>query len=134
MVLNNLFLVFMYDSYGDPEALVIIYISSILLGILIVAIGASSQANEENRLNEIVDGTPRENGEVVESEMVRAVSKRLQVAGNNYSFYYVTFEFEKDKERTEFMISGQTYGLIAEGDIGQLSYQGDKYIEFKRMV
>ncbi len=131
MILNNLFLVFMYDSYGDLETLFIIFVVIIGLCVVIAAIQTNSREKEIDRLNEIVDGTPRENGEIVQSEMVRVVSNRLQVICNSYSFHYITFEFEKDKKRTEFMISGETYGLIAEGDIGQLSYQGDKYIEFE---
>lgn len=46
--------------------------------------------------------------------------------------YYVTFEVESG-DRIEFHVSGQEYGLLAEGDTGILSFQGTRYLSFTRM-
>lgn len=45
--------------------------------------------------------------------------------------YYVTFELENG-ERMELSVKGPEYGMLAEGDIGTLSYQGTRYLGFER--
>ncbi|AJY77770.1 hypothetical protein VN24_15495 [Paenibacillus beijingensis] len=45
--------------------------------------------------------------------------------------YYVTFEVESG-DRMEFAIEGRNYGLIAEGDLGKLTFQGTRYFGFDR--
>ena len=47
--------------------------------------------------------------------------------------YYVTFQVESG-DRMEFHISGQEYGLLIEGDHGNLSFQGTRYLGFERNV
>ena len=45
--------------------------------------------------------------------------------------YFVTFEFESG-DRSEFHVSGKEYGILAEGDIGTLTFQGTRYLDFIR--
>ena len=45
--------------------------------------------------------------------------------------YYVTFQVESG-DRMEFLVSGQEYGLLMEGDRGNLSFQGTRYLGFAR--
>lgn len=45
--------------------------------------------------------------------------------------YYVTFEYTNG-QRQEFHVNGTQYGLLAEGDRGTLSFQGTRFIDFKR--
>ncbi|MFB7642128.1 DUF2500 domain-containing protein [Peribacillus butanolivorans] len=45
--------------------------------------------------------------------------------------YFTTFEFESG-DRAEFRISGKEFGMLAEGDIGTLTFQGTRYIDFTR--
>lgn len=45
--------------------------------------------------------------------------------------YYVTFQVESS-DRMEFHITGQEYGLLVEGDKGNLSFQGTRYLGFER--
>ena len=47
--------------------------------------------------------------------------------------YYVTFQVESG-DRMEFHISGQEYGLLIEGDHGNLSFQGTRYLGFERSI
>ncbi len=47
------------------------------------------------------------------------------------STYYVTFQFESG-DRMEFSVDGSEYGLLAEGDTGNLCFQGTRYLSFKR--
>lgn len=45
--------------------------------------------------------------------------------------YYVTFQFSSG-DRQEFSVSGHEYGMLAEGDEGTLSFQGTRFLGFKR--
>lgn len=45
--------------------------------------------------------------------------------------YYVTFEVASG-DRMEFRVSGSQYGMLAEGDQGNLSFQGTRYLSFER--
>ena len=47
--------------------------------------------------------------------------------------YYVTFQVDSG-DRMEFHISGQEYGLLIEGDHGNLSFQGTRYLGFERSI
>lgn len=46
--------------------------------------------------------------------------------------YYATFEVESG-DRMELGMSGQEYGMLAEGDQGKLSFQGTRFLGFERM-
>lgn len=45
--------------------------------------------------------------------------------------YYLTFEVQSG-DRMEFCVSGREYGLLAEGDCGELTFQGTRYHGFRR--
>lgn len=45
--------------------------------------------------------------------------------------HYVTFQVESG-DRMEFVVSGSDYGMLTEGDIGKLSFQGTRYLGFER--
>lgn len=69
------------------------------------------------------------------------VSKRTNVsrhhnAGSNAmshtsTTYYATFQVESG-DRMEFSVSGPEHGLLAEGDRGDLTFQGTRYLGFER--
>ena len=46
--------------------------------------------------------------------------------------YYVTFQVESG-DRMELPVSGREYGMLAEGDIGKLTFQGTRYLSFERV-
>lgn len=46
--------------------------------------------------------------------------------------YYVTFEVESG-DRIEFRMQGNQYGILVEGDRGKLTFQGTRYLEFRRI-
>src|SRR5436190_23168253 len=63
------------------------------------------------------------NSQTILSKPARVMAKRIKVTGNDSSsstWYYATFEFENN-ERAEFQIGGPEYGLITEGDAGELT-------------
>ena len=45
--------------------------------------------------------------------------------------YYATFEVESG-DRMELSLSGREYGLLAQGDVGKLTFQGSRYHRFER--
>ncbi len=46
--------------------------------------------------------------------------------------YYATFEVESG-DRMEFRLKGKEFGMLAEGDIGKLTFQGTRYHGFERI-
>ncbi|MDM5326568.1 DUF2500 domain-containing protein [Neobacillus sp. CF12] len=66
------------------------------------------------------------------------VSKRTQVrgGGNNShasTSYFVTFQVESG-DRMELVVNGSEYGMLAEGDFGELIFQGTRYLGFTRKL
>ena len=64
------------------------------------------------------------------------VTKRTNVTRNNHTHhhtttYYVTFQVQSG-DRMELCIHGQEYGLLIEGDRGDLTFQGTRYLGFER--
>lgn len=51
----------------------------------------------------------------------------------NTTSYFVTYEFDSG-DRTEFSLSGKHYGMLAEADIGMLTFQGTRHLEFERVT
>lgn len=51
--------------------------------------------------------------------------------GSTHTSYYITFETD-DGQRLELTAGGRQYGLLAEGDTGILTYQGEWYKDFVR--
>ena len=47
------------------------------------------------------------------------------------TIYYATFEFISG-DRLELRVSGEEYGMLAEGDAGVLTFQGTRYLGFER--
>ena len=57
-------------------------------------------------------------------------------AGDGYhttssTWYYVTFQFASS-DRMEFQVEGSEYGMLVEGDEGELTFQGTRYLGFER--
>lgn len=62
----------------------------------------------------------------------QVVAKRTEVLGeHSHTWYYSTFEVESG-DRMEFEMSGEEYGLLAEDDLGLLTFQGKRFKEFNR--
>lgn len=73
----------------------------------------------------------------------KVVSRRMRVESRHEAhrqhmssiydrtYYYATFEFESG-DRSEFSVSGEEYGVLAEGDEGKLTFQGTRFLSFER--
>lgn len=69
------------------------------------------------------------------------VAKRTSVSHHHNSsnhtsssstWYYVTFQVASG-DRMELPVRGMDYGMLAEGDVGILTFQGTRYLGFERM-
>lgn len=68
------------------------------------------------------------------------VSKRADVSYHHHAHgahmtsstsYYATFQVESG-DRMELPVSGEQYGMLAEGDMGKLTFQGTRFLSFER--
>lgn len=76
------------------------------------------------------------NKQPVISVVANVVAKRNHTSGGRNSgsstSYYVTFEVESG-DRMELKVPATEFGMIAEGDIGKLTFQGTRYLSFERV-
>ena len=83
------------------------------------------------------------NKQPVLTVVARVVTKRANTSRHHHhhdnhvhsstsTSYYVTFEVESG-DRMEFRVPGREYGMLAEGDLGKLTFQGTRYHSFERI-
>ena len=89
----------------------------------------------------------RNNNSPVLTVWARVVGKRMAVSnhmhhtGDNMAMhhtststtYYATFQVESG-DRMEFAVPAREYGMLAEGDMGGLTFQGTRYKGFERKI
>ena len=68
----------------------------------------------------------------------QVVAKRTHTWGGSgdssaRTSYYATFQVESG-DRMELQLSGSETGMLAEGDIGVLTFQGKRYLGFERKM
>lgn len=81
----------------------------------------------------------RNNAQPVLSVEARVVSKRTEQFQHSHesnhhaghTTHYATFQVESG-DRMEFSLAGKEFGLLAEGDMGKLTFQGTRYHGFER--
>ncbi len=116
----------MFDFVGTVMPIFII----VIVAILLLSVGKSILQWNNNNKQPLL---------TVDSCIV---SKRIEVKQHNNqqndqvtsytrTSYYITFEVGSG-DRIEFIVDGDEYGLCAEGDQGQLTFQGTRYMGFHR--
>lgn len=45
--------------------------------------------------------------------------------------YYATFQVDSG-DRMEFVVDDSVFGMLVEGDVGKLSFQGTRFLDFQR--
>ena len=65
----------------------------------------------------------------------KVMSKRTAITHHHDSMsstrYYVTFQVDSG-DRMELPMTGSESGMLAEGDVGKLTFQGTRYLSFER--
>jgi hypothetical protein len=81
------------------------------------------QNAKRNRIN---NNSPRV------TSAAEVVTKRTHVWGDHsHTDYYATFQFESG-DRLELEIPHNQFGYLVEGDKGNLTFQGTRFLEFQR--
>lgn len=114
-----------FGAFGVMFTIVFVLFIGIFVVVIVRGIGQWNKNNNSPRLT--VPAT--------------VVSKRADVSHRHHAgehhhthtstSYYVTFEVESG-DRMELHMSGTEYGLLIEGDKGNLSFQGTRYLGFER--
>ena len=115
-----------FDAFGTMFTIVFLLIIGVFITIFVRGISQWSKNNHSPRLT--VPAT--------------VVAKRTNVShhhsgANNHhhhsssTSYYVTFQVESG-DRMELHMAGREFGLLVEGDRGNLTFQGTRYLDFER--
>lgn len=111
---------FLDSGFFDLIPIIVIIGFIIVIITIIVIIGSNVKTGISNSRSPIL------------TVPAKVVSKRMYAQGDHsHTTYYVTFEVESS-DRMEFTVKGEEYGLLAEQDIGVLSFQGTRYLSFER--
>ena len=115
----------MFNVFGIMFTIVFVLVIGVFITVLVKGIGQWNRNNKSPRLT--VSAT--------------LIAKRTDVCRHHHggidhhhhtsTSYYVTFQVESG-DRMEFQITGQEYGLLMEGDRGNLIFQGTRYLGFTR--
>jgi len=118
----------MFNTFGIMFTIVFVLVIGMFIVIAVKGIGQWNKNNHSPRLT--VPAT--------------VVAKRTNVSHHRHgganghhhhhtsTSYYVTFQVESG-DRMEFHVTGQEYGLLVEGDSGNLTFQGTRYLGFERL-
>ena len=124
--------------FGFESGLVIFQIMFGLVFVLtigsfiVIAVKGISQWNKNNR-------SPRLTMPATIVAKRTNISRHRHSGANGYhhhttsTTYYVTFQVESG-DRMELHVAGHEYGLLAEGDKGNLTFQGTRYLGFERSI
>lgn len=129
LILGSGFLLFwigMSSRHGAPAFFPLFGV--VFLGILVVTLGGS--------IIKTLGEQGRNQAAPVLSAEAHVVTKRAEVRSRGKSHatdYYATFGLDSGA-RVEFELSGEEYGLLAEGDRGELRYQGTWFLGFNRQA
>ena len=122
---------FMFDPFFSWFGVMFTIVFVLIMGTLVVALVRGiftwNKNNQAPRLT--VDATI-----VTKREDVTYHHHHHEQAAYHMSTltnYYVTFQVDSG-DRMEFSVTGQEYGMMADGDEGKLTFQGTRFLAFER--
>ena len=114
---------FGFGMFGVMFTLMFILVFGIFIVTIVRGIGQWNKNNNSPRLTVVAT----------------VVSKRTNVSHHHHDHhthhstsYYVTFQVDSG-DRMELHMTGQEYGMLVEGDKGNLTFQGTRYLGFERI-
>ena len=118
-----------FDKQFSLAGILFFIVFFLVLGIIIAVIVKNILTWHKN------NNSPRltVDAEVVTKRMSVSHHRHDNGINNYHTWYYVTFQVESG-DRMELSVSGQEYGLLAEGDQGRLTFQGTRFISFERSI
>ena len=109
---------------------IFVIVLAVFILILVKGIGTWSKNNRSPRLT--VDAVvTAKRAEVSHHHTAGGGAGACGGGVSSSTWYYVTFEVESG-DRMELSVSGQDYGMMAEGDRGSLFFQGTRFLGFQR--
>ena len=118
---------FGFGMFGIMFTLMFILVFGIFLVTIIRGIGQWSKNNNSPRLT-----VPA----AVVSKRSHTSHHHHNTGGHHHTHhstsYYVTFQVDSG-DRMELHMTGQEYGMLVEGDKGNLTFQGTRYLGFERI-
>ena len=115
-----------FDMFGIMFTIVFVLIIGVFIVTIVKGIGQWNKNNHSPRL----------------TVPAAVVAKRMNVShhhsgGTHHhhhtsTTYYVMFQVDSG-DRMELQVDGQEYGFLIEGDRGNLTFQGTRYLGFERM-
>lgn len=132
---------FFDDSFGRSfdfgftvvPVLIMIIFAIVIISFIVIFVKGIRQWNKNNHSPRLtVDATlVAKRTNVSHSSGHHNHTTGMHTSGHTSTDYYVTFEVASG-DRMEFHVSGEEYGLLVEGDFGDLSFQGTRYLGFVR--
>lgn len=109
---------------------IFVIVLAVFILILVKGIGTWSKNNRSPRLT--VDAVvAAKRAEVSHHHTAGGGAGACGGGVSSSTWYYVTFQVESG-DRMELSVSGQDYGMMAEGDRGSLAFQGTRFLGFQR--
>lgn len=116
---------FTFGTFSIVFGIAFILIFSVIIFVIVKSIAQWNKNNNSPRLStDATIVTKRE-------DFSHYNSGDDMMSSSTNTTYYVTFQVPSG-DRIEFHISSNEYGMLAEGDRGNLSFQGTRYISFNR--
>lgn len=118
---------------GMFEAMFVIVFIIVIGGFVVTFVRGAGEWHQNNQSPRLeVEATVIAKGINVSHHMNAGDASGMHGTHTSTS-YYVTFQVASG-DRMEMHLSGQEYGMLAEGDTGKLSFQGTRYLGFQRKI
>jgi hypothetical protein len=121
-------------SSGPPAIFMTLFVIVfiVIIGTILFRVVGGLNEWSENNQQPVLTVPAR----VVTKRTALSVYSHMQGANNNFgtrssTSYFATFEFSTG-DRKEYSLSASQYGLLAENDVGQLTFQGTRFKNFAR--
>lgn len=125
-----------YFFYGGGFQIMFMVVFLLILGVFLVTfirgIGQWNKNNHSPRLTVEATVVSRRSDVSYHHRHSNGVDASMGMHSTSSTTYYVTFQVASG-DRMELIVPGQEYGMLVEGDRGQLSFQGTRYLGFQRM-
>ena len=123
-----------FGAFGVMFTIMFIAVAGIIIATIVRGIGTWNKNNQSPRLTvHAVIVSKRMNVSHRTHANAGDVSGAHGYHSTSSTSYYVTFQVPSG-DRMELSVSGSEYGMLAEGDEGELSFQGTRYLGFERKI
>ena len=117
--------------FFDLFQILFLLVFGLAVGILLVSLIRGARQWNKNNQSPRLTVSARVVAERADVSRRRNLDSDRMAHTSSYTTYYVTFEVESG-DRLELTMDGSQYGLLVEGDRGNLTFQGTRYLGFQR--